>query len=68
MDRTRLDIDLNVNMDLNELFKSTFGDPIIDVTESLEVTIGRLFKKDIREGQEDIRVSQPNAHKGMHHV
>lgn len=55
-------------MDLNELFKSTFDDPIIDVTESLEVTIGRLFKKDNREGQEDIRISQPNAHKGMHHV
>ena len=40
--RPRLDID--VNMDLNDLFKSTFGEPIIDVNETLEETMKRFFE------------------------
>lgn len=34
----------DTNIDLNELFKSTFGEPIIDLDLSLEETFDKLFE------------------------
>jgi hypothetical protein len=33
-----------LDLDLDELFKRKFGEPIIDVNESLEDTMKRFFK------------------------
>jgi hypothetical protein len=51
--RPRLDID--VNMDLNDLFKSTFGEPIIDVDETMEETMARFFNQELPRNQSHSR-------------
>ena len=36
--------DVDLNMDLNELFRETFGEPIIDMSLSFEETMERFLK------------------------
>ena len=52
-----LDVDellVDLNLDLNELFKSTFGEPIIDTSLSFEETMERFFEDISRRKQADV--------------
>jgi len=44
---------IDVNMDLNELFRETFGEPIIDTSLSIEETMERFFEDLSRHKRDD---------------